>query len=353
MRRTLLPLLAVWLVGCSPLYVIRAGWAEARILAGRRPLPEVILDQGTDARLRGKLTLTREARTFARESLGLEIGGAFTSYTHLERDTLAMVVSAAYRTRLAPKTWWFPIVGHVPYRAYFDFEAGAREREKLDAEGYDALLRPTSAFSTLGWFDDPLLSTTARADEVGLVETILHELSHTHLFVPGQVQFNESFAQFVGNAGAIMFFCTRSGGGEDTVWCRRARARWRDEIRFSRFLDPLVAELEALYGRTDLSEAEILEDRERVFAAARTRFRDEVQPTFEARRYQAFLDQPLDNATLLGRMRYYHRLADFDALWAGEGGDLRATVARIAAEVRERSDPFDVLPRGSGGGGGR
>ncbi|MEZ4416232.1 MAG: aminopeptidase [Gemmatimonadota bacterium] len=340
--------LAFWLgtSACSPLYVIRAGLAEARILSARRPLAEVILDGQTDARLQGKLTLTREARIYAVEELGLDAGDAFTSYSALERDTLAMVVSAAYRTRLAARTWWFPIVGHVPYRAYFDFEAGARERAKLEAEGFDALLRPTSAFSTLGWFADPLLSTTARADEVSLVETVLHELSHNHLFVPGQVTFNESFAQFVGNVGAMRFFCTRPGGGADTVWCRRAQARWRDEIRFSQFIDGLVAELETLYGRTDLSEAEKLSGREAVFQRHRERFASEVQPTFEAGRYQSFLDQPLNNATLLGRMRYYHRLGDFDQLWRGMDQDLPGVLRALRAQAATVADPWELLPTG-------
>ena len=306
-------------------------------------MPDVILRDETDPRLRGKLTLAREARAFAMDSLRLDVGDSYTSFAQLEKDTLLMVVSAAYRTRLAPKTWWFPIVGHVPYRGYFDFEDAYSERDKLDAEGFDALARPASAFSTLGWFADPLLSTTARTDEVALVETILHELTHNHLYLSGQARFNESFAQFAGNAGAIEFFCRREGGGPDTVWCLRAGARWRDEQRFSRFLDPLVQELTALYGRSDLGEDEKLERREAVFAKHRRIFQDEIQPTFEAGTYGSFLSQPLNNATLLGRMRYYHRLGDFDALWREHDGDLAATLEVIRVRTRTLEDPWEVF----------
>ena len=307
-------------------------------------MPTVILDEATDPRLKGKLTLAREARAFARDSLGLDVGDAYTSYTQLESDTLLMVVSAAYRTRLAPKTWWFPIVGHVPYRGYFDFEDAYEERDKLENEGFDALARPSSAFSTLGWFADPLLSTTARADEASLVETILHELTHNHLYLPGQARFNESFAQFAGNAGAVEFFCRRRGGGPDSVWCLRAQARWRDQIRFSEFLDPLVDELLTLYGDTALDESTMLSERERIFQGHREAFQSQVQPTLEASTFQRFLDDPLNNATLLGRMRYYHRLADFDALWQAEGGDLAATLAIVKRKVEQLEDPFDLLP---------
>jgi predicted aminopeptidase len=338
------------LTACSPIYVIRAGIEQAKILSARRPIPEVVLDGNTDARTRGKLTLAMEARAFAADSLGLDVGESYTSFTRLQSDTLAMVVSAAYRTRLASRTWWFPVVGHVPYRGFFDFEGAKEEQEKLEAEGFDTYLRPTAAFSTLGWFADPLMSTLLTYDEVGLVETVLHELSHNHLFVPGQVRFNESYATFIGGVGAIQFFCRRAGGGPDTVWCQRAQARWQDEVRFSAFLDPLVEELEALYDSGAI-ESEVLTQREAIFARARQRFLDEVQPSFEASTFQSFITTPLNNATLLARMRYYHRLADFDALLGRHEGDLREAIATVTAEARTVEDPFDLLPRGRAASG--
>ncbi len=332
--------------GCSPVYVIKAGIAEARILAARRPIPEVILDPATDERTRGLLTITTEARQFALDSLGLDAGKSYTTYTQLETDTLAMVLSAAYRNRLASKTWWFPIVGHVPYKGYFDFGKAERERLKLEDEGFDTLLRPTGAFSTLGWFADPLLSTVLRQDDVGVVGTIIHELSHNTLFVSGHVQFNESFATFVGGIGAAEFFCGRSGGGPDTVKCQRAWARWRDQVRFSEFLDPLVAQLTALYGTSGLADQEVLERREAIFEAALTTFTDEVQPTFEASTFSTFASRPLNNATLLAQMRYYHRLADFEALYEAEGRSLPRAIGVLRQAEDLGDDPFSLLPDG-------
>jgi len=326
------------------MYLIRAGIAEAKILRARQPIPAVILDPATDERTRGVLTLVREARAFAEGTLGLDAGDAYTSYSKLESDTLLMVLSAAQPDRLVPKTWWFPIVGHVPYKGYFDFDKAAREEAKLASEGMDTYLRPSGAFSTLGWLPDPLLSTTLNQDDVGVVETVIHELAHNRLFVPSQVQFNESYANFVGAVGAAEFFCTRPGGGSDTVKCGRAQARWRDMVRFSEFLDPLIAQLEDLYGAPDaLPRERLLQEREHIFEQARDRFRTEVQPTFEASTYSSFLTQPLNNATLLGRMRYYHRLADFASFWEGSEGDLRSAIDRIAATAKDLDDPFAVL----------
>ena len=330
---------------CSPMYVIRAGIAEAKILRARRPIPEVILDPTTDDRTKTKLTFVIEARNYAKDVFELDVGRSYTSFSQLESDTLALVLSAAHRDQLTPKTWWFPIVGTVPYKGYFDEDNAIEEQEKLEEDGFDTFLRPTAAFSTLGWFADPLLSTLLRLDEVDLVETVLHELSHNHLFVKGQVRFNESFATFVGRAGAIEFFCNRQGGGADTVKCLRAQARWRDHQRFEGFIEGLVEELQSVYQDTTLAFDTKLADRERIFGTSIATFANEVQPTFEASTYQSFLVIPLNNATLLARIRYHHRLRDFQALMEREG-DLRRAIQYLKDGVDGVDDPFDLLPVG-------
>ncbi|CAN5754490.1 aminopeptidase [soil metagenome] len=347
-RALLLLALALLMSGCNPFYVARAGVAQARILASREPLHEVIVDPATDRRTSGKLTLVLEAREFAISGLGFEnAGNAYTSLARLPSDTLALVLSAAYRDRLAFRTWWFPITGHVPYRAYFS-EAGAiAARDRLEAEGFDTYLRPTAAFSTLGWFADPLYSTLLRLDEVGLVETVLHELAHNHLFLPGQGRFNESWATFAGNAGAIEFFCRRPGGGPDTTWCRRARDRWADAIDISAYLDDLEFSIRSIYAREELEAPAKIALRDEVYEAALSRFRNEVQPGLRATTYAYLASEELNNATLLARTLYFHRLGDFQALLDAEGGDLRRIMARLRAEAPDQSDPFGLLPGGA------
>lgn len=336
------------LAGCSPVYVAKAGWAQARILASREPLHQVILDPATDPRTAGKLALVLEAREHAARELGfVNMGESYTSLARLPSDTLALVLSAAYRDRLAFRTWWFPVTGHVPYRAYFS-EAGAlAARDQMEAEGYDTYLRPTAAFSTLGWFADPLYSTLLRLDEVGLVETVLHELAHNHLFLPGQGRFNESWATFAGHAGARAFFCSRPGGGPDTVWCQRAEDRWADAMDISRYLDALEVDIRALYARDDLSTPEILAQRDVLYEDALARFLEEVQPRLRATRYAYLGGEPLNNATLLARTLYFHRLSDFQRLLDMEGGDLRRVLSRIREEAPAAGNPFDILPGGA------
>jgi predicted aminopeptidase len=337
--------LAASCVACSPAYVIKAGIAEMRILRARQPIHRVLNDPTTDADTRAKLSYVLEARRFAGEELGIDAGESYTMFTQLDRDTLALVVSAAPKDQLGAVTWWFPIVGRVPYRGYFSPEEAHAAAADLEADGYDTYVRPTAAFSTLGWFNDPLLSTVLDTDDVEVVQTVLHELSHQHLFVPGRVDFNESFATFVGRVAAIQFFCTREGGGPDTVRCQRAQARWRDYQRFSVFIDGLRSELEWLYYRPEISREEKIAGREVVFADALRRFEEEVQPTFEALTFGGFLSTPLNNATLLSRIRYYNRLPDFEALLQRHGGSLTAVLAELRARVGDVADPFELLPR--------
>jgi len=328
---------------------MKAGIAEARILRARRPITEVLADTTTDAATRAKLAYVLEARQFAAEELGIDVGDSYTMFTQLDRDTLALVVSAAPKDQIAPVTWWFPIVGRVPYRGFFSVEDALEAEADLQADGYDTYVRPTAAFSTLGWFNDPVLSSTLAADEVEVVGTVLHELSHQHLFIPGQVGFNESFAQFAGRVASIRFFCTRQGGGPDTVKCLRAQARWRDEQRFSVFLGEFIQDLERLYGDPALTLADKIARREQVFADALARFDAEVAPQLEGLSFAGFRRSPLNNATLMGRIFYYNRLPDFAALLDQHGGNLDAVLADLKARAPTVTDPFDLLPRSSTG----
>src|SRR5919108_625525 len=219
---------------CSPVYVIRAGFEEAKILSRRRPISSVIEDPGTSGETRRKLQLVLQARDFAEHALSLAAGESYTTYSYVDSDTLLLVVSAARKDRFEAYTWWFPIVGRVPYKGFFHFDAAQREAARLEAAGYDTYVRPSGAFSTLGWFNDPLLNTLLRYDDVSLVSTVLHELLHNTVYIPSQIAFNETFANFVGDRGVIEFFCARDG--ETAPRCRLARDAWADNLRYAAFL---------------------------------------------------------------------------------------------------------------------
>ena len=324
---------------CSPGYVLRAGWEEAKILTARRPIHEVVHDTTAPGELRAKLRLVQDSREFAKRTLELEPGDAFTSYVELERDTLVMVLNAAHELELRWKTWWFPVVGRLPYKGYFDFARAREEAAKLDAQGFDTWVRPSSAFSTLGWFPDPLMSTTLRTDSVGIVETVIHEITHSTFFPKGQARFNESFANFVGHRGAISFFCDALA---DDVLCATAEDRWHDIRVFGRFFHSVLDPLEALYA-SDLEPEEMREEKRRILREAAARFEREVQSEFRSGRYRALDPDQVNNAWLLSRMLYYTRLDDMQNLY-DLYGDLTVAVREMIRETGG-GDPWDALDR--------
>lgn len=326
--------------GCSPGYVLRAGWEEAKLLDRRQPIREALRDTATSPELRNKLRLVLDARDYAERSLGLEADDAFTSYATVPRDTLLLVVSAAPRFQLSWKTWWFPIVGSVPYKGFFDFGEAHETADRLEEEGYDVYVRPSAAFSTLGWLPDPVLSTTLRRDSVAVVETVLHELTHTTWFPSGHADFSESFATFVGHAGAIAFFCRAL---ESEPHCDTARDRWHDTRLYGNFLVALRDRLATLYASGRAPEAMAAAKR-RILTEEAERFRRDVAPRFRASSGARLEPEALDNAWLLARVLYYGRLDDFEAIREREGG-VAGAVRAVLEAGRSAASPWEGVDR--------
>jgi predicted aminopeptidase len=336
-------LAAVLLVtACSPLYVVRAGVHEAKILSRRRPIVRVIEDPSTPDSVKRKLELVVQARTFAEHHLDLAAGDSYTTYSWVEHDTLLMVIHAAYPDRFKAYTWWFPIVGRVPYKGYFDFKRAYADADKLKQQGFDTYVRPSGAFSTLGFFNDPLLSTIVRYGDLSLASTVIHEILHNTVFVPSQIAFNESFASFVGDRGAIDFFCMRDG--PDARSCDLAKRSWHDTMLYGAFLSDLTHRLEAVYDRTDLDKAAKLQQKAQLIAAAKQTFRTDVEPRLQTTGYRGFAEAEITNASLIGVRLYYERLDVFERAYERFGGDLpRATKAMIEAAKSSPKDPYKAI----------
>jgi predicted aminopeptidase len=330
-RAGVLALLALTLGGCGVGYVARGAYEEARILWRREPIATVLARPDLDPALRAKLELVAPVRAYARDQLGLRIGGSYTSVATVDAGQVVHVVTAAPRTRLQPRTWWFPVVGRVPYRGYFD-EADARDfAAELEREGDDTMVRPAVAFSTLGWFDDPLLSTMLRDDETELAETLIHELTHATRYVPGQVAFNESLAMFVGLCGAERFFRDRGESERAAL----VADRWADAQTFSAALAEVVARLQTAY-RQPIDEPA----RQALFAALQA---DMAARPWRTNDYAVFWRRPINNAVIVHDRLYADRLPLFAAALACRGGDLRATVAAILTALDAYDDPYAAV----------
>jgi predicted aminopeptidase len=327
-------LLALFLLSaCSPTYVVRGAYEEARILLRREPIVERLADPAVSPEEKEKLRLVLMVREFASQRLGLDVGGSYRTYATIGPDQTIYAVSAAPRFALVPYTWWFPFVGHMPYKGYFSEDDARREARSLEAENYDTIVVPVAAFSTLGWFDDPLLSNLLRHDDVVLAQIVLHELTHNTYYAPGQAAFNESFANFVGVVGAFEFF--RALDGYDAPRTQKAWDFWKDDRTYSVFIGELTDHLREAYAR-----GITLEEREALFSAEQANF---AAIHWSTDSYRSIAKAKLNNAVILQQDLYHHELVVFDGLYMSKRGDLRQSIAAAIELARAGGDPFTTL----------
>lgn len=325
-------------------YLVRAAWEEGKILARRRSILDIVADSATPPPERKKLEIVLAARAFASDSIGLRARQSFTTFSKLDHDTLVLVLSAAYRDRLEPYTWWFPIVGRVPYKGYFDFGLARTTARKLNNDGFDVYLRPSPAFSTLGWFNDPLVSSSLNADSLDLANTVIHELTHNTFYAAGEAVFNESFANFVGARGSAWFYRARGQAGA----ADEEDARWGDDKLMARFWERLYHSIDSAYkahpGRDSAHVRERIEARDSVYRRARTELVEVLGPQLRTIGPRVLERMRLDNAALLARRIYLTDLDLFDALWIRENQDLKRSIAKIIELAKAKpKDPFRAL----------
>ncbi len=329
-------LFAILLSGCSPFYILRAAYEEGSILWRREPIESVLQRPDLDPETQEKLKLVLSVREYARDVLKFRVGGSYASYSYVDRSVLSYVLMATPKTDLTPYTWWYLFVGRVPYKGFFAEEAAKTEAESFHAQGYDTYIRTAPAFSTLGWFDDPLLAHLLKYDRVTLAEVIFHELFHNTLFVSGSVDFNESLANFIGNRAAILFFRDRYGDGSPEH--QRAIRAWEEELEFSAFIAQVARSLGELYGR-DVAEEEKLRLREEIFSRSKEEWSHRIAGR-PAHRFRAYSQQQLNNAVIAHSLLYLRDFKLFESLYEAQGNDLAKSVELIEKSAQDGADPF-------------
>jgi predicted aminopeptidase len=255
---------------------------------------------------------------------------------------MVWVVMAAPRDSLEPYLWWFPIVGYVPYKGYFKKDRAEREAREMESEGYDTFVRPAVAFSSLGFFNDPLLSNLLELNRVELAGVLIHELFHRTFFLESDVMFDESSANWIGNRGAVDFFTqTEGANSQDTV---AARGIYDNDMKFAAFLLQEEARLRRLY-QSGLPRDQILERRPLIFQEIKTDYA-RLKPFLSGLERFDLDQQRLNNAVLLNYMIYFHNLNQFAELQRMHHDDTRATIQAIINLARsEPNDPFHAIWR--------
>ena len=249
---------------------------QCKLILDCRPIPELIREESVTKEVVHKLEFVSDVKAYAFEVIGLTVSDNYSCYVDTEGLPVLWNASASPPDRFEPYHWHFPIAGSVPYKGFFRRELATAERDSLQARGYDAIARPVAAYSTLGFFSDPVLGTMLQYPEDALADLIIHELTHSTIYVPDNTEFNESLATFVGNVGSLRFLEHRYGVDSEAV--AQATARRADVELFRHFMHQVVADLDSLYNQ-QLSREQVLHLRVDLFRAWQRRF-ETILPEF-------------------------------------------------------------------------
>ena len=341
-------LAALSLCGCRALgYYHQAIKGQYQIVARRQEIAKLLADPQTPAPLKAKLQLVQELRAFAAKDLRLPVDGHYEKYADLHRRFVVWNVEAAQEFSLEPKTWWYPFVGSLEYQGYFAESAALACAERLRQKGWDVCVDGVEAYSTLGWFRDPVLNTFISNTEPDLAETIFHELGHQRVFASGDTDFNEAFATVVGQEGARRWL--RAKGAP--AGCEQYEAQLRRTEQFTRLIASARERLTTLYGDQTtpagqakavkqprpLPVAELRLQKQQVLDRLRDEYAQLKAQWGGNSDYDAWFARPLNNAQLNSVATYYDLAPSFERLLALNGGDLEkfyAAVARLAREPK-------------------
>jgi predicted aminopeptidase len=327
-RPLLTLLLCTLLGGCSTTsYLLQAASGEYHVMHAREPIDRVIDDPHTSPELRARLILVREARAFASDSLGLPDNKSYTTYADIERPYVVWNVVATPEFSVTPHHWCFPVAGCVAYRGYFHEQAAREFAAGLRRQGYDVAIDGVPAYSTLGKFSDPVLSSTLRYDNDEVVATIFHELAHQLLYVKDDSAFNEAFATTVEDAGLERWLAHQGTP-------QRMQAYRADEAREAAFVTLLAdtrMQLAHLYASQEPPEV-MRAHKQAIFAALGQQIRAlEKREGASSTLYDEWIDEGLNNARLASVATYYDCVPGFQRLLASEDNDLERFYAAARA----------------------
>ena len=311
-----LPLWAATILGlalsCGACSLGALAGGQLAMINDQVPLERAIENE-RDPERRALLREVPAIRRFAEQCVGLFAGKSYTGYYATERKGLTFVVTASEQLRLEPYAWWFPIAGNVEYRSYWDEADAEAQAAELEAKGYDTWISPSRAYSTLGIFRDPVITTMLRDGLPALVELLVHELSHAKLYVPGHTDWNEALASFAGERGAERYF--EAPWFRATPYPAEVRARAARRREFDALVEQTGTQLETLYASTK-SRTEKLRERVHLFERLSAALR-EMYPRDDPGAWR------MNNARIVHFRRYSANNALLDDLWRKSGQDFR------------------------------
>jgi predicted aminopeptidase len=295
----------------STTYYLQSVNGHVDILMKKQPIPEVLASEDTDEILREKLEMVLDIRSFASEHLALPDNDSYTEYADLDREFVIWNVFATPELSLEPKQWCFLFVGCLNYRGYYSKDSALSYARELEIQGYDVFVGGVTAYSTLGWFNDPVLNTMLGRDELYLANVIFHELAHQKFYLKNDTAFNEAFAETVAQTGVQLWLEQQ---GSDTAK-RKFSDKQADKILFVNLVLKYREKLESVYN----SDSTIEEKR-----TAKKLLLDQLAEEYaalyqtdqsQAGQYSEWLSSGLNNAKLATVITYRDHVGGFQALF--------------------------------------
>lgn len=306
------------LSGCSELRYYQQAWqGQWQLIKHRKPVTNVISNEKTSPQLKQQLQLAQQLTQFASINLKLPVNGNFQSYTNTQRPFVVWNVFAAPQFSTQPYQWCYPWVGCLSYRGYFAEVAAQQEAEQLKKSGYDTYVAGIKAYSTLGWFDDPLLNTFIYFPEVELANLIFHELTHRWLYVQDDVDFNESLATTIAIIGVEKWFAKRQPKAVTQL-----KQRYQFDLAFSQWLLSYRNQLKQLYQQP-LKRSVMESKKQQLFTDLQTEYKQKRQQQWQAwPNYDHWIGDQLNNAKLATVATYYRWVPALLTLYAQHQGNL-------------------------------
>jgi predicted aminopeptidase len=338
--------------GCQSFsYYRQAIKGQYRIVAHRERIEKLLADPQAPAPLKAKLHLVQRLRAFAARDLRLPLDGHYEKYADVHRPFVVWSVEAAPEFSLEAKTWWYPFVGSLEYRGYFSEQGAHNYAARLQKKGYDVYVSGVTAYSTLGWFKDPLLSTFIFDPEPDLAETVFHELGHQRVFASGDTDFNEAFATTVGQEGARRWLRAK---GDKSAY-EKYLAELRRTRQFASLIMTTRERLAKLYGdeRTEEGSLRAMKKKRAMppeqLRAQKQDLINRLQQEYAQLKaqwggntaYDDWFAEPVNNAQLNSVAAYYDLVPGFERLLAQNGGDLEKfyeAADRLAREPKRERD---------------
>jgi predicted aminopeptidase len=313
----LLPMLQM--AACAgPGYYAQAVSGHLGLMRARQEIAEILATGDADPELARKLELAGQLREFAPVRLDLPDTGSFTHFVRTGRDAVTWNVVATPELSLEPRRWCFLVAGCVPYRGYFQHTAARTFANRLAADGLDVAVSPAVAYSTLGWFDDPLLDTMLRHSDEGLAALMFHELAHQKLYLRGDTAFNESYASFVEEIGVTLWL--QSSSREDRL--KEWRAQRQAAGQFDNLLLQARSSLAGLYAGHS-SDDQKRRGKTDIFDRLETEYRNLVDDQWQGRDFFGnWFGNGINNARLALFASYRGGVCAFSALYHDSGRDM-------------------------------